>query len=413
LSSLVLAEASTVVPMSGSGPLRGEGLDQIEVLGDASVVCDEDHIDSVGAGADADVVFDASGCTVVPGFVDCHTHLPFFGWRADEDAARLAGQSYEELHRGEGGIYRSARLLSEAADHDVLEFSDALTRSMLATGTTTFETKSGYGLTVDSELRQLRLARALGERVTQTSTTTCLSAHTVPKGRSRDDWIDEVVGEVLPRACEEKLVSACDIYVEAIAFSLDQAMRLAEAAHALGLRMRVHADQLENSRAGRFAAQRAFATADHLNHMSTDDAAGFAESNTVAVLLPGATFTLRQTARPPARRLIEAGAIVALGTDLNPGTSPIHSMPFVIALACRLYGLRPMEALAAATVNSAFALGRDDIGRIAPGLRADLVVLDAPSFDEVPYRPDHDVALATICGGELAYVAERARSRLP
>jgi imidazolonepropionase len=209
------------------------------------------------------------------------------------------------------------------------------------------------------------------------------------------------------------LATACDIYVESIAFTLEHAARLASVAEDLGLRMRVHADQLEDGQAGSFASRWGFASADHLNHTSLDAAGDLASSDTVAVLLPGATFTLRQNKKPPARTLVEEGAIVALGTDLNPGTSPVHSMPLVIALACRVYGLRPLEALAASTVNAAHALGVGaEVGRLVPGMRADAVVLDVPSFEHVPYRPDVDHVLAVLCGGELVHVAERARERL-
>ncbi|MGH2694090.1 MAG: imidazolonepropionase [Actinomycetota bacterium] len=413
MSALVVANASSVIPLAGGAPVRGEALAEADVLSDTSIVCEDGRIASLGRETSADVVFDASGCAVVPGFVDCHTHLPFYGWRAEEDAARLAGARYETIHHEEGGIYRSARLLAEASDEDVLAFSEGLAAAMLSAGTTTFETKSGYGLSVDGELRQLRLARALSERVPQTVVTTCLAAHAVPKGKKPGEWIEEVLRDLLPVVADEGLASACDVYVEDIAFRLEHAERLAESARAHGLRMRMHADQLEDSRAASFAAHSGFATADHLNHTPAESAADIAGTDTVAVLLPGATFTLRQTEKPPARTLIQRGAIVALGTDFNPGTSPIHSMPFVIALACRLYGLRPLEALVAATANAAYALGlHEETGGLAPGMRADLVVLDVPSFDHVVYRPDHDVVLAVVCGGELVHVAERARARL-
>jgi imidazolonepropionase len=412
MSSLCVRDATQVVALAPGTPVRGSGFDSVPVLKDASVVCSGERVGSVGAPAAAEVEIDASGCTVVPGFVDAHTHLPFYGWRADEDAARLTGARYEALHRSEGGIYRSARLLDEATDAHVLEFAGGLAQSMLRHGTTTFETKSGYGLSVEAELRQLRLARELAQRVPQQVVHTCLAAHAVPQGSSQGRWIGEVATELLPRAAAEGLASACDVYVESIAFALEHAARLAEAASGLGLRMRIHADQLEDGQAAAFAARWGFASADHLNHTSPASAADLAASDTVAVLLPGATFTLRQAQKPPARALIDDGAVVALGTDLNPGTSPVHSMPFVIALACRLYGLRPLEALAAATVNAAFALGLDDTGHLAPGARADLVVLDAASFDEIPYRPDHDRVLAVVCGGELVYGAPEARARI-
>ncbi len=413
MSTLALRDAASIVPLGGAGPLRGEALQSIEVLQRAVVVCDDGKVASIDSGGDAEAVFDASGCTLVPGFVDCHTHLPFYGWRADEDAARLSGVRYEDLHGRRGGIFRSAQMLSEAPDDQVLDFSTALAASMLEHGTTTFETKSGYGLSVEAELRQLRLARKLADAVPQTVVTTCLAAHAIPEDKLPGEWVGEAAEELLPVVAREGLATACDIYVESIAFALEHAARLAEACGPLGLRMRVHADQLEDSQTGSFAARWGFASADHLNHTSLDAAGDLGASDTSAVLLPGATFTLRQNKKPPARNLVNEGAIVALGTDLNPGTSPILSMQFVIALACRLYGLRPLEALAASTVNAACTLGLDGVvGRIAEGHRADIVVLDVPDFEEVPYRPDHNHVLAVIIGGEIAHLSPRAEGRI-
>ena len=413
MSSLVVRNAAAVVPLAGRGPVRGEDMARIEVLDGASVVVEDGLVAAVvdGDAPGGDAEIDASDCTVVPGFVDPHTHLPFYGWRADEDAARLTGLRYETLHRDEGGIYRSVRMLDEAGDREVLGFSEALARAMLVTGTTTFETKSGYGLSPAAELRQLRLARALSSLVHQRVVTTCLAAHAVPKGRTEGEWIGQIAEDILPRAVEEGLATAVDIYVESIAFHLEHAARLKTAADQLGLRMRVHADQLEDSQTGSFAARWGLATADHLNHTSLDAVGDIAAGDTVAVLLPGATFTLRQNKKPPARSLIEEGAVVALGTDLNPGTSPLHSMPFVIALACRLYGLRPLEALAAATVNAAVAIGLESAGRLQRGRPADLVVLDAARFEEVPYRPDHNHVLAVVVGGDVVYASPRAAER--
>ena len=411
--SLSITGASTLIPISGQGAVRGSDLFEQPVLDAAGVACEGDRIVSVGDGADAEVVVDASGCTVVPGFVDPHTHLPFYGWRADEDGARLSGVRYETIHAGEGGIFRSERLLAEASDRDVLGFAESLTREMLRRGTTTFETKSGYGLSVEAELRQLRLARALDALVPQTVVSTCLAAHAVPKGKSEGEWIGEAAEELLPKAAAEGLITACDIYVETIAFALEHAARLATACESLGLAMRCHADQLADNQTAAFAARWGFRSADHLNHTSLDAVGDMATGDTAAVLLPGATFTLRQSKKPPARDLVQAGAIVALGTDFNPGTSPVHSMPFVISLACRVYGLRPMEALVAATANAAYVLGLSgEVGRIAPGYRADMVVLECPSFDDVTYRPDHDFVLAVVCGGELVYLAPGAESRV-
>lgn len=411
--SVCIHDAARVYRVEGPAPLRGDALGAVLPDERASIVCAGGRVSSIGESADADVTFDATGCAVVPGFVDPHTHLPFFGWRGDEDAARLSGVRYESIHNEEGGIFRSVRLLAEATDDDVLAFSEQLARAMLATGTTTFETKSGYGLSVAAEIRQLRLARALAERVPQRVVTTCLAAHAVPRGQSQGEWIGRAANELLPQAAEEGLASACDLYVESIAFALEHAARLADAAQGLGLRMRVHADQLADNQTAAFAARWGFATADHLNHSSLDAIGDLAESDTCAVLLPGATFTLRQAKRPEARALVEAGAAVALGSDLNPGTSPIHSMPFVMALACRLYGLRPLEALAAGTLNAAYALGLDDgTGSITVGGPADLVVLGSPELESIVYRPDRSWVAAVFCRGELVHVAPWAEERV-
>lgn len=411
MNSLCLKDASWIAPMA-SGPMRGERLSSAELLRNCSLNVSDGRVSSIGPAVDADSIVEASGCTVVPGFVDCHTHIPFCGWRADEDAARLSGVRYQDLHRGEGGIYRSARMLQAASDEEVLSFSSRLAVAMLRRGTTTFELKSGYGLSVEAELRQLRLAATLSGSLPQLTTITCLAAHAVPPGKAQGEWVGEAATELLPAAAQQGLVSACDLYVESIAFALEHAARLAETASALGLRMRVHADQLEDSQAAAFAARWGFASADHLNHTSVAAAEDLGRSETAAVLLPGATFTLRQAQKPPVRSLIEAGAIVALGSDLNPGTSPILSMPFVIALACRTYGLRPVEAVAAATVNAAFVLGlQGEVGSLEPGFRGDAVLLTG-ALDEICYRPDFDPVVAVVCAGKLVYVAPGAERRV-
>ena len=410
--SLLVENAQLVVTMAGEGAVRGVRMNEPETLENHSVFCEGDRVANLDGAAVSDR-FDASGCTVVPGFVDPHTHIPFYGWRADEDAARLSGVRYETIHQEEGGIFRSRRLLADASDDDVVDFAAGLAAEMLKAGTTTFEMKSGYGLSVEAELRQLRLARRVAERIPQTVAVTCLAAHAVPDGKTQGAWVGEASDLLLPQVAAEGLAQACDIYVETIAFALEHAARLATAAQDAGLQMRVHADQLADNQTASFAARWGFRSADHLNHTPREGVEDLAASDTAAVLLPGATFTLRQSKKPPAEDLVQKGAIVALGSDLNPGTSPIRSMPFVIALACRLYGLRPMEALTAATVNAAWVLGLDDeVGRIQPGHRADLVVLDMPSVDQLAYRPDTDHVLAVVCGGRLVHVAERARHRL-
>lgn len=330
------------------------------------------------------------GCTITPGFVDCHTHLPFAGWRADEFEARLSGASYRDLH-GEGGIYRSARMLAEASDDEVLAFCRPLVQEMADHGTTTLELKTGYGLSVEAELRQARLARSLAVEAPQTCTVTLLACHAVPRGMERSDWVRIACDELIPAAADEGLAGAVDVYVEDIAFSLDDLAAVAEAASAAGLPLRCHADQLGPSRAAEAAVALGARSADHLNHVSADGIAALgAAQGTVAVLLPTSTLFLRSSP-PDARTLLEAGATLAIASDFNPGTSPVLSMPEVIATACSLYGLTPLEALQAATANAATALGLPDArGTLAPGRPADLLIVDGDAFRHVPYRPGHN-----------------------
>ncbi|MGH2539588.1 MAG: imidazolonepropionase [Actinomycetota bacterium] len=338
------------------------------------------------------------GC-LVPGFVDCHTHLPFVGWRADEFEARLRGASYRDLHGQDGGMFRSARMFAEASDDRVLAFSRALLDEMLALGTTALELKTGYGLSVEHELRAARLARTLADHVPQTCAVTLLAAHAVPSDVVRTEWVRAACSELIPEAARQRLVDAVDVYVEDIAFSLDDLQAIAEAAIAAGLALRVHADQLGDSGAAAAAARLGARSADHLNHCSPGGVAALASGETVAGLLPASTFFLR--GKPaPAAALREAGVPIALATDANPGTSPVVSMPEVIAMAASVYEVPPLEALTATTLNPAWVLGlADRLGTLEIGKRADIVLLEEPSFAQVPYRPGHDPVVATVVGG--------------
>jgi imidazolonepropionase len=340
------------------------------------------------------------GCTIAPGFVDCHTHLPFVGWRADEFEARLAGATYRDLH-GEGGIGRSARLFAEATDDEVLAFCRPLVREMADHGTTTLELKTGYGLSVEGELRQARLARRLAEEAPQTCVVTLLACHAVPNGMERRDWVRAACEELIPAAAAEGLADAVDVYVEDIAFTLEDLTEVARTAQDQGLPVRCHADQLGTSGAAEVAVALGARSADHVNHVSQAGIAALgAAPSTVAVLLPTSTLFLRSSP-PDVRALIDAGATIALATDCNPGTAPSVSVPEAIVIGCSMYGLTPAEALAAATVNGAAALGlAGNRGTLALGVPADLVVLDGDAFRQVPYRPGHNPVLHTFANGE-------------
>jgi imidazolonepropionase len=343
------------------------------------------------------------GCAIAPGLVDSHTHLPFFGWRADEFEARLAGRSYRDQH-GEGGIRRSARMLSGAADEDVVAFCLRLLDEMLEHGTTTVELKTGYGLSVEAELRQARIGRTLSERASQTCLVTLLACHAVPDGMAREEWVATACEELIPRAAAEGLVDAVDVYVEDIAFTLEDLRAVAKAAAAAGLPLRCHADQLGDSGAAREAVALGARSADHLNHVSRPGIEALGGSAaTVAVLLPSSTYTLRAPAAP-AGALLDAGAAVAIATDFNPGTSPVLSMPQTISFACTMYGMTPAAAFGAATANAAVALGVEErAGTLVPGKRADLIVLDSEELATVPYRAGHNPVIATYVAGRLAW----------
>jgi imidazolonepropionase len=392
---------STLMTCAG-GPIRSPGVP--DVIRDGIVAWEGERVTYAGprGGWEGSVDEELAGRTIVPGFVDCHTHLPFFGWRDDEYEARLAGRTYRDLH-GTGGIPRSADLLAGASDEEVLEFCRPLLAEMLAHGTTAVELKTGYGLSVEAELRQARLARALAAAAPQTCTVTLLACHAVPEGRSREDWVEAATSELIPAAAAEGLADAVDVYVEDIAFSVEHLSRVREAATRHGLPVRCHADQLGPSGAAEAAVRLGLRSADHLNHVSPSGVAALGGAETVAVLLPVSTMFLRAEP-PPVGDLLAAGAPVALATDFNPGTSPCLSMPEAFAQAAVLYRLPPGAALAAATINAAWVLGlHEQHGSLEPGKRADFLVLDSDDLAMVPYRPGHNPVAQTWVGGERVH----------
>ena len=397
--------ATTLVTPRGAGPLRGDRAEPPIRIHGGAVAWEDGVITFVGPAEDLPGEPDwLEGRTIAPGFVDCHTHLPFVGWRADEFEARLSGATYRDLHGG-GGIYRSARLFAGASDAEVLAFCRPLLAEMLAHGTTALDLKTGYGLTVERELRQARLARRLAAEAVQTCTVTLLPCHAVPEGVEREHWVRRVCEDLIPAAAAEGLADAVDVYVEDIAFTLDDLHAVADAARSAGLPLRCHADQLGPSATAETAVALRARSADHLNHVSPLGISALGEGRTVAVLLPTSTLMLRS--RPPdVPALLGAGAVAAVATDFNPGTSPVVSMQEAIATACSLYGLTPLEALTAATANAARVLGLDPThGTLQVGARADLVVLDGDGFRHVPYRPGHNAVVRTIVGGRV--VCER------
>ncbi|MER5418536.1 imidazolonepropionase [Streptosporangium roseum] len=348
-----------------------------EEIEDAAIVVEDGRVVWTGtAGADpgADERVDVGGRCVIPGFVDSHAHLVFAGDRTAEFTARMSGEPYTA-----GGIRTTVAATRAAGDALLAERTAALVTEMLAQGTTTVEIKSGYGLTVEDERRSLEIARRF------TRETTYLGAHVVPPDApSADDYVRMVTGEML-EACAP-YARWVDVFCERGAFDADQTREILLAGAKAGLLPRIHANQLGNGPGARIAAEMGAASADHCTHLTDEDVSALSSAGVVATLLPGAEFSTRSP-YPDARRLLDAGVTVALATDCNPGSSFTSSMPFCLALAVREMRMTPLEAVRAATYGGAMALRRDDVGTLRAGARADLVILDAPSYVHLAYRP--------------------------
>lgn len=359
---------------------------------------------------------DAAGATVTPGLVDPHTHLVFAGTREDEVALRARGATYLEILAAGGGILSTVRATRDASDEALLEHGRRWLARMLRTGTTTVEAKSGYGLDAATELRLLAVAGRLAAEGPVDVIPTFLGAHAVPpevRAAHTDDpaaateaYVAAVIGEQLPAVAAQRIARSCDVFCEAGVFSADQARRILLAARALGLDVRLHADELAPSGGAELAAELGARSADHLGAPSAAGIAALARAAeagrpVVAVLLPTVGWYLGLATREPAREMIDAGIPIALGSDFNPGTSPVTSLPLVMTAAVLALGLAPAEALAATTVNAAAALGLADRGVLAPGLRADIAVWDVPTHAQIPYWAGADLVRAVIVGGRV------------
>lgn len=391
---------------AGEAPIANDA--PVESLSNAWVHIEGDRIADIGTGpAPSDPnVLDAAGGAVVPGLIDSHTHLVFAGSREDEFVKRCAGKSYLEIARSGGGIQSTVRAVRAASVDELVELALPRLSRMLTYGVTTVEVKSGYGLTVDDEIKMLEAARRLAALQPIEIVTTYLAAHTLPpefEGR-RSDYVDLVVSdELMGRVADDGLAEFCDVFCEASAFTVEESRRVLEAGKARGLAPKIHADQITQMGASRLAAEVGAVTAEHLEHIDDGGIQALRDASVIGGLIPGCSFYLG-VAQAPARRLVEAGLPLAIATDYNPGSSVVESLPLVLSIACTQAKLTPSEALVGATVNGAAALRRQDrLGRVAPGLQADLVVVDSPSVGRWLHEIGRNAVRAVVKAGVLVH----------
>jgi len=403
VASLLVRNLAQVVTHGGTdAPLRGRRLREVEVVEDAYVLCSDGAIEAVGRmrdlgrlGGEVEELDGAGGCAL-PGLVDCHTHPAWGGDRVAEFALRAGGASYEELHAAGGGILSTVTATRALSGDELAARVELHAGWMLAHGTTAWEGKSGYGLDRETELASLRAVRVAG------GSPTWLGAHAVPpESDSADAYVDFLVREVLPEAAQ--LADAADVFLERGAFDATQARRYLTACRDAGLALRLHGDQFTESGAIPLAVELGARSVDHLEATSAAGVSALAASDVVGVLLPASALFLDRP-MPPARSLLDAGAAIALASDFNPGSSFTTSLPLIASLACTQLHLAPEEALAALTVNAAHVLGRaHELGRLAAGRRADLVLIDAPDWRYLAYHLAGDVVAAVVRDGSVAF----------
>jgi imidazolonepropionase len=402
-SRLLLRDLEQAVSIAGrDAPVRGPALGTVDVVEHAYVLCEDGRITEVGRMQDLEPLdaeveeLDGRGLCALPGLVDCHTHACFAGDRVEEFDLRSRGASYEELHAAGGGILSTVRA-TRAAGEDELRAAVRRHREwMLHAGTTTFEAKSGYGLDRETELASLRAIKAEG------GAPTWLGAHAVPpEFEGADGYLDFALGEVLPDAA--RIAEAADVFLERGAFSAEEARRYLEACRDAGLGLRLHGDQFSEQGAIPLAIEVGAWSVDHLEATGDEGVHALAASEVVGVLLPVAALVLGRP-MPPGRKLVDAGAAIALATDLNPGSAFCESLPLVASLACTQVGLSPAEALGAMTVNAAHVLRRADrIGRLARGYDADIFLVDAPDWRYLAYHVGGEIVNAVVVSGGLAW----------
>ena len=410
----IIENSSTLLTLTGSGPAKGASLGELGVIAHGAVAIRGERIVAVGSISDISRAYtsentvDASGCAVLPGLIDPHTHLIFAGTRADEFELRLRGATYLEIMAAGGGIMSTVRATRACSLDGLVAAAQPRLSRMLAHGTTTAEAKSSYGLTTEHELLSLQAIQRLSQSGPLELVPTFMGAHAVPEeysGRS-DAYVNLVVDEMLPAVARQgqDLARFCDVFCDEGAFTLAQTERVLSAAQGFGLGLKVHVDEFAHLGAAHLAADKRAVSVEHLLLTTPPEMRALARAGVVGVLLPGTPFGLGLNHYADARAMIEAGMAIALATDLNPGTCYCESMPLMMALACRYMRLTPAEALVASTVNAAFAIGRGtDLGRLSPGYQADVVILDEADYRSLAYRFGASPVQSVFKRGRLVY----------
>jgi imidazolonepropionase len=408
------------VTVRGRGPRRGAALSNVGVIRDGAILVRDELIVAVGPSFKIEKLtesknaekVDVGGRVVLPGFVDAHTHLIHAASRAEEYELKIRGASYQEIARKGGGILNSVKKLRAATAEELKNRARGFLGQFAENGTTTIEAKSGYGLDVPSELRILSLHKELDAEQPLEIVSTFLGAHVVPeefRGKSGGtrQYLQLLTEELIPEVAENGLAEFCDVFCERGAFSVADSRRVLAAGKARGLVARVHAEQLSHTGATRMGMEVNAASCDHLEYLQAADIRALGKSRTVATLLPGCDFHLGLERYAPARELIDAGAIVALATDFNPGTSPTLNMAMILSLACSQLRMTPAEAIAAATINAAYSLGREKrVGSIEVGKQADLAVFEVADYREIPYYFGVNTCWMTMKRGEIVYLRD-------
>jgi imidazolonepropionase len=419
-NSLLIRGAAQIVTVGGRTPKRGKALSDIGVIRDGAILVRDGSIVGVGPVTKVETLkeskhaeqLDVGGRVILPGFVDSHTHLIHAASRAEEYELKIQGASYEEIARKGGGILNSVQKLRGATSGQLKDRARFFLERFAEHGTTTIEAKSGYGLDVTSELRILSLHKELDAEQPLEIVSTFLGAHVVPaeyRGRPNGtrEYLDLLEKQLIPEVVESGLAEYCDVFCERSAFSRSESRLVLEVGRRRGLRPRVHAEQLSNTGATQLGIELGAASCDHLEYLKPADIRALGKSTTVATLLPGCDFHLGLKQYAPARALIDAGAIVGLASDFNPGTSPTLSMSMVLSLACDQLRMTPAEAISAATINAAYSLGRHKrIGSIEKGKQADLAVFEVADYREIPYYFGMNTCWMTMKRGEVVHLRD-------